>query len=475
MSNRRDLLVAAGSIGALGAGAFVGLRRALDGGTDSPGLAVVDAAVGREVSPFGPLVADPGRVLDLPEGFSYRIVSRVGNTMDDGLFVPARHDGMAAFPAGRGRVALVCNHELVRGDDDEGDGSAFGANHERLARFDPAGLYDAGRAKPSPGGTTTLVYDPAAGRTERHFLSLAGTEVNCAGGPTPWGSWLSCEETVERAGDRRARDHGWVFEVPAGGGGPAAPVPLKALGRFKHEAAAVDPRTGVVYLTEDRGDGLLYRLIPERPGDLAAGGQLQALAVREWDGSADTRNWTSTQSRPFPTGEPLAARWIDLDRTDAPDDDLRHRGADLGAAVFARGEGIWFGNGEIYFACTTGGGIEAGQIFRYRPSPHEGRAGEAEAPGRLELFVESRDRSRLANCDNLTVGPWGDLIVCEDSDTPCSLVGVTPAGELYRFANNAYTDAELAGACFAPDGRTLFVNVQDRGLTLAITGPFPNA
>jgi len=254
-----------------------------------------------------------------------------------------------------------------------------------------------------------------------------------------------------------------------------APVPLQALGRFNHEAAAVDPASGVVYLTEDRDDSLFYRLLPNERGNLAAGGRLQALVVRDWDDAADTRNWPSEETGLFPEGEALAVDWIDLDAVHAPEDDLRWRGRAKGAALFARGEGIWFGNGQVYFACTSGGRIEAGQIFSYRPSPHEGRAEERSHPGRIELFVESRSSRLLKRADNLTVAPWGDLIVCEDADSPCCLIGVTPGGGLYRFAENAFTDSELAGACFAPNGRTLFVNVQSSGLTLAIDGPFPSA
>jgi uncharacterized protein len=472
MTSRRNLLAAAGA-----AGALAGLQRVFAGNAagaagDAAGAAGNAAGAGADpaAGPFGPLLADPGGILDLPRGFSYRIVSRVGEPMDDGLLVPGDHDGMAAFAAGRGRVALICNHELGH---DELDKSPFGPAGERLLRVDRERLFDNGRLSPSLGGTTTLIYHQRRGRVERHFLSLAGTERNCAGGPTPWGSWLSCEETTALADDQRARDHGWVFEVPAMARRLVHAVPLKALGRFNHEAAAVDPVSGVVYLTEDEGDGLFYRLLPERPGDLAAGGRLQALALRDWDGSADTRNWPLESAAPFPVGTALAAAWIDLADTDAPDDDLRLRGRAAGAAVFARGEGVWFGNGEVYFACTSGGRIEAGQIFRYRPSSDEGGAGERSAPGTLELFVESSDQRQLDRADNLTVSPWGDLIVCEDASTPCSLVGVTPAGGLYRFAENAYSESELAGACFSPDGRTLFVNVQKHGLTLAIDGPFP--
>lgn len=464
MTNRRNFFLGAGA-----AGLFVALR-GVRADVPEPPRIKTPTGPGYVASPFGPSRPDPGRLLDLPDGFEYRIVSRANELMDDGLLVPGSHDGMAAFDVGRGRVALVCNHELSVIETHKGP---FGADGEHLGRIRIDKLFDPGRQSPSLGGTTTLVYDQRTGRKERHFLSLAGTERNCAGGPTPWGSWLSCEESVAMTGEVYARDHGWVFEVPADARGPVDPVPLEALGRFNHEAAAVDPATGVLYLTEDRGDGLLYRLLPAKPGDLAAGGRLQALALSDWDGSADTRNWPRTGNPPFPQGESLSARWVDLDDTHAPNDDLRMRGAAAGAAIFARGEGIWFGNGDVYFACTSGGALEAGQIFRYTPSPQEG-SGEAESPGMIELFVESTDRRLLDNADNLTVSPWGDLIVCEDADSGCSLVGVTPEGGLYRFAKNAYGDSELAGVCFAPNGRTMFVNVQKRGLTLAIEGPFPD-
>ncbi len=457
--SRRQILRLAGA-----AGVFAALRPVL--GAAQPGRiqATVDPTA---AGPFGALVPDPQGVLDLPRGFSYRIISRAGAVMSDGLLVPGSHDGMAAFDAGGGRLALVCNHELSL---DEQASGPFGPDLTRLAGFDRSKLYEPADGTPAPGGTTTVIYDPATGRVERHFLSLAGTERNCCGGPTPWGSWLTCEESVERRSGRRTRDHGWVFEVPAGATGPVDPLPLTALGRFNHEAAAVDPRTGVVYLTEDEGDSLFYRLIPARPGDLKAGGRLQALVLSDWEGSADTRNWDPLAA-PLRAGDALRAEWIDLTDTDSPQGDLRSRGAAAGAARFARGEGIWFGGGDVYFACTSGGAIHAGQIFRYRPSAAEGSRAETTAPGHLELFVESTDRRSLDMGDNLTMAPWGDLLVCEDADSACSLVGVTPDAQLYRFAENAYDDSELAGACFAPDGHTLFVNLQARGLTLAIEKP----
>jgi secreted PhoX family phosphatase len=169
----------------------------------------------------------------------------------------------------------------------------------------------------------------------------------------------------------------------------------------------------------------------------------------------------------------MHARWIDVDDVEAPEDDLRYRGFENGAARFARGEGIWMGDEDVFFACTNGGRIRKGQIWRYTPSPHEGAPREADAPGRLELFVEPNDPGLIDNADNLTVAPWGDVIACEDGSGDQYLAGVTPDGEIYKFARNARDgDSELAGATFSPDGTTLFVNVQDAGLTLAITGPW---
>lgn len=457
MLTRRHLLIQSAT-----ATAFLGLQR-LAGAARGNGPPQSHA--------FGPPRPDPQGVFDLPRGFSHTILARTGEDMDDGLLMPGDPDGMAAFPAENGRVALVCNHEL---DPSELDVSAFGADAARLERLAADRLFDAGGSVPSTGGTTTRLYNPQTRRLEQRWLSLAGTERNCAGGPTPWGSWLSCEESVSRADAYHGTDHGWVFEVPAGARETVAPVPLKAMGRFNHEAVAVDPRTGIVYLTEDRHDSLIYRFIPAEPGRLAAGGKLQALALVERAG-ADTRNWPDTGADRIETVTPLSVRWLDLDETDSPDDDLRRRGHAAGAAVFARGEGMWFGNGEVYFACTSGGPARAGQIFRYRPSESEGGAGEAGTPGQLELFVESDNPELMTGCDNLTTSPWGDLIVCEDRPDGASLLGVDPDGRLYEFGRNAYSTSELAGACFSPDGRTLFVNIQSDGLTLAIHGPFPDA
>lgn len=292
---------------------------------------------------------------------------------------------------------------------------------------------------------------------------------NCAGGPTPWQTWISCEETTQKAGDGGTKDHGYNFEVLAtAASGIAEPVPLRAMGRFNHEAVAVDPASGVVYQTEDRGDGLIYRFLPSTPGELAKGGRLQALVV-DGQPSLDLRNWKEQTARPR---QAFCTRWIDLDDVEAPEDDLRFRGFEAGAARFARGEGMWYGQSTVYFACTNGGRAKKGQIWRYTPSRFEGQSAEKNEPGTLELFVEPNSGGLIDNADNLTVSPWGDLILCEDGSGRQFLVGVTPAGTIYKFARNAVSRSEFAGATFAPDGSTLFVNIQSDGLTLAITGPW---
>lgn len=427
-------------------------------------LARVPAGAAANGAPgYGALVEDPAGLLDLPHGFTYRIVSQLGDRMDDGFVVGDRADGMGCFALDRRRVVLVRNHELQAKHHAEGPLRGASA---RIASYD----HDAD-GRPLPGGTSTIVYDLATRRVERQHLSLAGTIRNCAGGTTPWGSWLSCEEDMTRAGEGVAKDHGWVFEVPARHRGLADPVPLKAMGRFNHEAAAVDPRTGIVYLTEDREDGLFYRFLPDSPGQLARGGRLQGLSLRDRPEGGDTSNKGRRDIRPRAW---KAVRWIDLDGVDAPDDDLRLRGHKAGAARFARGEGIHWGVGEGYFCCTSGGAMGLGQVMRYRPSPREGEPGETDDPAMVQLFVESTDPAMFNFGDNLTVGPNGHLIVCEDQYTDVVdnyLRGVAPDGSLYPVAR-CRLQTELAGACFSPDGSTLFVNLYSPARTLAITGPW---
>jgi hypothetical protein len=411
--------------------------------------------------------SDPAGLLELPAGFSYRVLSRAGEAMDDGLVVPGQHDGMGAFARADGRVVLVRNHEIAF---DTWDPALAEPVRRGLAALDPALLYDAGRdGAPALGGTTTLVFDPARGRLERHWRSLAGTVRNCSGGVTPWGSWVSCEEDVSTAAEGIARDHGFAFEVPFRATSLVEPHPLRAMGRFNHEGIAVDPASGCVYQTEDRPDGLLYRFLPERPGDLRTG-RLQALRLRE-------RHAAQTHNRPpapaIPLGERLAVEWVDLANVDGPYDDLRRRGAsERGAAAFMRGEGIVRTHSGIAFTCTAGGPAGFGQIWRYRPSPFEGRPEEGRAPGTLELVYESDDADVLRSPDNLVACPWGGLLVCEDAPEGDRLIHVDARGHASLFARNPAGVEEFAGACFSPDGAWLFVNIQKPGATFAIRGPW---
>lgn len=401
-----------------------------------------------EAEGYGALVADPAGLIDLPPGFSYRVLSSLGDPLEGGASVPDRADGMGCFDLGGGRLALVRNHELAP---DHDGGGVSGPAFDTVARS----------LRPLPGGTTTIVLDAATLAVERQYRSLAGTIRNCAGGITPWGSWLTCEESTDRADGRRTnKDHGWVFEVPADAPGLIEPVPLTAMGRFNHEAASIDPASGIVYLTEDREDGLLYRFLPDAPGRLVAGGRLEALALA---GIADSRNWAGAALAPKVWHE---ARWIALDEVEAPADDLRRRGAAAGATMFARGEGIWMGEGELYFACTSGGVAREGQVFRLRP--------QASGPDRLQLFFESAGREQFSFGDNLTIAPDGHLVVCEDQYTDIvdnHLRGLTPDGRPYALAR-LRRQTELAGACFSPDGRILFVNAYSPAKTLAISGPW---
>lgn len=441
----------------LGSIAFAGLA--------ARSMAQAPVAGMNEVRGYGPLVRDPNNLIDLPKGFDYRVISRLGNIMDDGFLVPNSADGMGAFDLGKGKVALVRNHELSIGD--SGVGPFTSAVSKDFVAYDR--MAD-DKSMPLPGGTTTLIYDMKTGQREAEWLSLSGTIRNCSGGITPWGSWLTCEENMTKAGNGVGMDHGYIFEVPATHRGLVQPVPLKAMGRFNHEAACVDPRTGIAYLTEDRGDSLLYRFIPNEKGKLAKGGRLEALAFVEADIN-DTRNWTEVQ---VSKGKQYRVRWVPLSEPESPNDDLRKQGAAKGAALFARGEGIFWGKGELFFACTNGGAAKFGQIFRYVPAVNEGFAGESDAPGMIDLFMESTNPAFYNYGDNLCVMPNGHLLVCEDQYTDISdnhLRGVDGAGRTYMIAKSR-VQTEFAGGCFSPDGSTLFVNMMEPTMTLAIKGPW---
>ena len=223
------------------------------------------------VSGFGPL--RPARdeatgleLLELPEGFRYTSFGWAGDELSDGSKTPDSHDGMAVIASDGDTVTLCRNHEV------DGPGVAFGKGGSVYDRF-------------GKGGCTNLVFNTKTAKLESSWASLRGTVRNCAGGPTPWGTWLSCEETtVERGDKENSRDvkgldfeqaHGWVFEVPARGNSEARPI--KGMGRFTHEAISFDPASGVIYMTEDQGHAGFYRFIPIERRNLQAGGKVQML------------------------------------------------------------------------------------------------------------------------------------------------------------------------------------------------------
>ncbi|MGW6572464.1 alkaline phosphatase PhoX [Streptomyces sp. NPDC054945] len=450
---RRGLLAAGGIVfsGALGA-LFAG------GGSG--------AAAGTRRSPrtgrgYGPLVADPRGLLDLPAGFTYRVLSRAGEPLRSGEGpVPANCDGMAAFGAGGGRVRLVRNHE-------NRTTAALRVPAVPGLTYDPEAL----------GGCTALELD-AAGRVTGERVALAGTAVNCAGGRTPWNTWLSCEETEDRAGTSGyTRDHGYVFEVDPCDPHRSGAVPLTAMGRFAHEAVAVDPYRGVVYETEDafvRPFGLFYRFLPERPlgglGSLRAGGRLEALRV---PGVADL----AVVDEP---GAEFPVQWVPVPDPSAAGTPIRLQDFGPGGITHAQKlEGCYWGDGGVHFVSSfarTGEGAAAdhhGQVWFHDPR---------RSTIRLDVrFGPAADIALPGDSpDNICLAPDGGLMVCEDGGGAQYVFGVTEGGEVYPMARNAEDIGrpgapewgEFAGVTFSPDGRTMFVNAYAPGTTFAVTGPW---
>lgn len=465
---------------------------------------------GRGAQPYGPLrrVRDQRgvEVLALPAGFSYVTFSHSGSTMADGNPTPLALDGMGSFPGGR-RHGRGHGHghgdqlvRLVRNSEDRNPAGTVGSLlGDRTKAYDPTGY----------GGTSTLVYDERRRVLVEDFVSLNGTIVNCAGGIAYRGRyWLTGEESVggpEHADptQRFAKRHGYLFQTPVDRdrGELEAGVPIEAAGRFSHEAAAVDQRTGIVYETEDPGSGVgagFYRYTPRRPDHLAAGGTLDMLAITGRP-QLDLRQGRRR-------GERLPVSWVRIEDPNpavtgiADANSTFNQGWAMGGAKFNRLEGCWEDDSTIFFVSTSGGDAKNGdvnadgyaegfgQVWAYRP---EHRAG-----GTLTLVYESPSGAECDSPDNLTVTPRGGLIACEDDassvlvDThPLApgiehvnrLIGITPRGQAFELAVNVLNGSELAGVSFSPSGRTLFFNLFGRarfdedpveGMTCAVTGPW---
>ncbi|WP_328968029.1 alkaline phosphatase PhoX [Streptomyces sp. NBC_00239] len=451
-ATRRQMLAGTGAIASV---AFAGALGDLFAGTASA------APQGLAPGGYGPLVPDPAGLLDLPAGFRYRVLSRSGDPMRSGEGpVPQNCDGMAAFPGGRGRVRLVRNHE----------------NRASAALRVPAvaGLtYDPG----ARGGCTVLELDPQ-GRVTGERVGVAGTAVNCAGGPTPWRTWLTCEETEDLAGTGDyTRDHGFVFEVDPADPHRTGAVPLTALGRFAHEAVAVDPRSGIVYETEDafvEPFGLFYRFLPDRPcggtGSLRAGGALEAMRVPDVPDLSAVRE----------PGARFRVEWVPVPDPMAVHTPIRLQDFGRGGITHAQKlEGCYWGGGAVYFVSSfarSSDGSAAdhfGQVWKYEPKHARltlsvvfGPATDVQLPGESP--------------DNICLAPGGGLMVCEDGNGAQHVFGVSRGGEVYPVARNAQNIGtaaepewgEFAGVTFSPDGAVMYVNCYTPGTTFAVTGPW---
>jgi len=455
-------------------------RRALLGGAaavaGATALGPLDALAARSAEahgghgprrPFSPDYGPLGPVRDhttglplllLPKGFEYISYGWTGDPMSDGVPTPALHDGMAAFKVSKGhghrwhhrdRVHLVRNHEV----------SGFSEGRFTEPAYDPD----------AAGGTSNVTFDLDDGKFLESFGSLSGTVRNCAGGPTPWGTWLTCEETGD-VNPTTGVKHGYIFEVPHAGKGSA--TPLKAMGRFEHEAVAVDPATGYVYETEDAGNAGFFRFRPRVPGQLAKGGVLEMLKI----GDATIRTHGDATGTVY-----RKTSWVRVEDPDPADGEPSptEQGVAKGGATFSRLEGAWYGNGVIYVVSTSGGPAGLGQVFEFNPRN-----------GRLRVLFTSPSQDVLSNPDNIGVSPRGGIVLCEDGSGVQYMHGLTTDGEIFPFAANNvilpegvpgkpaippgdYSTREWAGSTFEPArGQWLFANIQIPGITFAITGPW---
>jgi uncharacterized protein len=367
---------------------------------------------------YGPLVDDPAGLLALPAGFSYTLVAESGVT------------------------------------------TGF--------TYDPV----------AGGGTTNLEVDKDGNRI-REYVSLAGTHNNCAGGKSPWDTWLTCEEAESLTG--QSKPHGYVFEVdPYDQDANRDPKPIKALGRYAHEALVIDPDTGAIYLTEDAGNpnGLLYRWTPpEEALPLGKGvlrtvaddaGVLEALKASTLGGAH-----VPDLSVAIEPGTTYKTEWVTVPDRDAKTLSTRKQFTNDQITRSRKLEGMWWGDGGAYFVCsfarlTDGSAAQHdGQIWFLDPL-------EETIELKLHFAYTPLDQdSDPDGPDNITVSAYGGLIIAEDGEGKQHLVGSTENGEAFFFARNDHPeDSEFTGPTFSHDKKILFASIQTPGHVFAIQGPF---
>ena len=411
---------------------------------------------------YGPLIDDPAGLLSLPAGFTYTVIAESGKTtLDSGEPSPSDVDGAASFVrhGGNGSV-LVVNHEIS------------GSEPYPVPRI-PGFVYDPA----AKGGTTNIEVDKDGNRV-RQYVSLAGTHNNCAGGKSPWGTWLTCEEAESLSG--QTKPHGYCFEVdPYDQDANRDPKPIKALGRYAHEALVIDPDTGAIYLTEDAGNpnGLLYRWTPPSSALPLGKGVLRTLA--DDAGTYDALKASTLAGAHVPDlsvattpGTTYRVAWTTVPDRDATTTSTRKQLANSQVTRSRKLEGMWWGDGGAYFVCSFARfsdgsvGQHDGQIWFLDPL-----AQTIELKLRFEYTPADQDNDPDGP-DNITVSAYGGLILAEDGDGESHLVGSTDSGETFFFAHNAKNDSEFAGPTFSQDKKTLFVGIQSPGWVFAIQGPF---
>ncbi|MFG2288013.1 alkaline phosphatase PhoX [Streptomyces sp. NPDC048595] len=422
---------------------------------------------------YGPLIEDPDGILALPAGFSYRIITRAGVTkLDSGESTPSNHDGTGTFEGHRGTTLLVNNHEL---------------KGPRADWPHPVPLAEGLVYDPAASGGCTVVEVAKDGTPVGEWVGVAGTSTNCAGGTTPWGTWLTGEETEDRAGEHgMTKDHGYVFEVdPYDRRAGRDPKPLKALGRYAHEAVVVDPKRGHLFLTEDAAgpNGLFYRWTPPH-GFRHGRGQLRSLAadsgVLEAFKCFDSGGrFVDDLSRATKTGTVYGVDWVEVPDRDARKVSVRKQFKDGEVTRARKLEGLWWADGGAYvvssYARAESPVQHDGQVWFYDP-----RRRTLTLKVLLGVNPDPAKDGAFDGPDNITVSPYGGLIIAEDGEGVQHLFGATDDGRTYPIARNDLNIgtpekpefSEFTGPVFSPDGRTLFANIQDPGIMLAITGPW---